>query len=82
MLADLWFSQVTKPETLTQPITGAQSLVIATGPDVDCDPFPNCTCPKGGCPIDVDWHGIVCSMLSLVAWRMISRRMLCLVYRS
>lgn len=56
----IYVADVTKAETLTKPVSGAESLVIATGPDVDCNPYPqNCTCPKGGCPVDIDWHGNV-----------------------
>ena len=54
----IFVADVTKPATLTEPVRGAGSLVIATGPNATCDPFPtNCSCPKGQCPIDVDWLG-------------------------
>tara|TARA_B110001452_G_scaffold54769_1_gene42218 strand:+ start:203 stop:1066 length:864 start_codon:yes stop_codon:yes gene_type:complete len=54
----IFVADVTKPATLAEPSAGAGSLVIATGPNTICDPYPtNCSCPKGQCPIDVDWIG-------------------------
>lgn len=54
----IFMADVTKPATLAEPSAGAGSLVIATGPSAICDPYPtNCSCPKGQCPIDVDWIG-------------------------
>jgi len=54
----IFVGDVTDPETLVDPNSGAGSLVIATGPRVACDPYPtNCSCVTGECPIDVDWHG-------------------------
>lgn len=55
----IYVADVTVPATLIEPVSSAGSIVIATAPQVDgCDPYPqNCTCPKGECPIDVDWHG-------------------------
>ena len=55
----IFIGDVTDYSTLSVDVfarTGA--IVIATGPDVSCDPYPqNCTCAKGACPVDVDWHG-------------------------
>ena len=55
----IFIGDVTNPSTIGANIfehTG--TIVIATGPDVICNPYPtNCTCPKGACPVDVDWHG-------------------------
>ena len=55
----VFIADVTKSQTLTRELfddTG--TVIIATGPDVQCNPYPqNCTCPKGACPVDVDWHG-------------------------
>ena len=54
----IFVGDVTDPETLVEPASGAGSLVIATGPQVTCDPYPqHCSCVTGECPIDVDWHG-------------------------
>merc|ERR1712025_973453 len=42
---------------MTAVMQGASSLVITTGSNPTCNPFPNCTYSKGAFPVDIDWNG-------------------------
>lgn len=53
----IFVGDVTEPDTLVEPMKGAASLVIASSAAPICTPYPTCHFPKGGSPIDVDWHG-------------------------
>lgn len=54
----IFVGDVTKPETLTGVMKGADSLVILTSAAPQCDAtHKQCTYPKGAYPVDVDFHG-------------------------
>jgi len=53
----IFVGDVTKPETLTGVMQGADALVILTSAFPICNPYPQCNYTKGGYPVDVDFNG-------------------------
>jgi len=53
----IFVGDVTKPESLTASMAGTTKLVIATSSIPICNPYPKCSYPAGGKPVDVDWNG-------------------------
>jgi len=56
----IFVGDVTDPSTLTAPMVGAGSLIIATGAPLVCPDDTNltkCYYPSGDLPIDVDFNG-------------------------
>lgn len=53
----IFVGDIMDPATLVAPMKGAATLVIATSSIATCNPFPNCTFPEGGEPINIDWIG-------------------------
>jgi len=64
----VFVGDVTKPETLPAAMKGATILVVATSSMPKCPDGPSsCYFPKGGQPIDVDYHGGLAQLKAFAA---------------